>query len=90
MAENVPKLADLPVQRGSIIEPPERPYTSPAVLAAERYRRARELTGTAKTDLIDAAIRERSVLNLAGLSASAGLDRKTLESWIRRREQDGS
>lgn len=63
-------------------------YTSPAVLAAEQYRRAAELLATAKDDLITAAIRERSVLNLKGLSRSAGLDPKTIETWMRRRENN--
>jgi hypothetical protein len=64
-------------------------YASPAVLAAERFRRASELRESAKVELIAAAKRERSVLNVAGLSASAGLDRKTLESWIRRSDKNG-
>lgn len=66
-------------------------YTSPAVLAAEQYRRAREMEKKARAEMIEAAIRERSVINLQGLSRSAGLDPKTLGSWInkRRRETNG-
>ncbi len=64
-------------------------YAAPAVLAAEQYRRAAELAAKAKTDLIAAAKRERSMVKLRGLAETAGVDENTLRAWIRRSDTDG-
>jgi uncharacterized protein YjcR len=59
-------------------------YAAPAILAAEQYRRAAEMAGKARQELITAAIRERSMVKLRGLAEVAGVDENTLRAWIRR------
>ncbi len=65
-------------------------YTTPAVLAAEQYRRANEMARKAKADLIAAVRRERDVVNQRGIAKLAGVDESTFGKWIRKdSEKDG-
>lgn len=70
-------------------EVPESVIRTNSVLAAEQYKRASELMGKAKADLLEAIGRERSVIKLRGLADVAGVDENTLRSWIRRNGNGG-
>lgn len=66
-------------------------YSAPAVLAAEQYRRAADMAERAKADLLEAAVRERSMVKLSGLAKTAGIEESTLRKWIKRNgENHGS
>ncbi len=60
-----------------------------ALEAAERYRRAKELTAEAREQLIASALANRRDVNLRGLARRAGIYETTLQTWMRKAEANG-
>jgi len=59
------------------------------ILAADRFRRARELYQRARRDLIDSVIANRKAIHIEAVSARSGMHSSSLRKMIEREESHG-